>query len=369
MGGQRRLTLFKYLACAAAAIFSFAPSTHAESFDELSQKANAARSDGRLVEAIGLYRDALAINDTWTEGWWSLGSCLYATHQYADAVQAFAKLTTLSPLTPAGWALKGLSELQTGDNVSALSDIGQALSLGGDKLPQFADVLRTNQALLLNVFGKYEQSLRILASFAQGDPSPVLLDALGLAGLRRPLLPSQIPAQDHAVISAAGRAVFSMLAHSADAGQQFQKLVADFSSVAGVHYLYGYYLFGIDPARAADEFRRELQISPGNAAADAMLAYTLLLGGDAKAALPVAQDAATRDPNSASAQYVLGRVFVKLRDYDSGVSSLEKSVQLDPENLESRISLAGAYALAGRHKDASRERREALRLDTGSSSN
>lgn len=353
---------WKYLTCA---VLLTAPWLNAESFDELSQKANTARSENRLPEAIGFYREALAVNPAWVEGWWSVGGCLYGTHQYADAVVVFTKLTELDPPAAAAWALKGLSEVQIGNNNAALADIERSISLGGEKLPQFGDILRTNEALLLNLAGKYEQSLRTLSSFVHGDPSPDLLNALGIAGLRRPLLPAQIPPQDQELISAAGRAVFWMLAKRSDeADQQFQRLVADFPSTAGVHYLYGYYLFGISPARASEEFRRELQLSPDNTAAGSMLAYTMLLSGDTKNALPLAQTAASHDATSASAQYVLGRVFVKMGDYNAGVSSLEKSVQLDPENLESRISLASAYALAKRYREASRARQEALRLDS-----
>ncbi|HEX4770232.1 MAG TPA: tetratricopeptide repeat protein [Bryobacteraceae bacterium] len=352
----------KFLACV---LVLTATCVSADSFEDLSQKANTARSENRLPEAIGLYKEALTANPAWAEGWWSLGGCLYATHQYADAVTAFAKLAELQPSAAPAWALKGLSELQLGDNTAALADIEKSISLGGEKLPQFGDTLRTNQALLLNVAGKYEQSLRILSSFVQGGPNPALVDALGIAGLRRPLLPAQIPVQDHELVSSAGQAVFWMLSKRPDeADKQFQRLINDFPAAPGVHYLYGYYLFGSNPVRASEEFRRELQISSDNSAAASMLAYTLLLSGDTKAALPLAQAAVSHDPASASAQYVLGRVLVKTGDYNAGVSALEKSVQLDPENLESRISLATAYALAKRYQEARRARQEALRLDS-----
>jgi tetratricopeptide (TPR) repeat protein len=355
----------KYVGCAvviAARILT------GQDFQDLSQKADAARSENRLSDAIALYKEALSLNAAWGQGWWSLGGCLYATHQYGDAVTAFTKLAGLEPGAPAAWAFKGLSEVQIGNNIAALSDIQRSISSGGEKLPQIGDTLRTNEALLLSTAGKYEQSLRILNTFVQGDPGPQLLDAIGIAALRRPILPAQIPPQDHELISDAGRAAFWMLAKRPDQAEpEFQKLVAEFPSAPGVHYLYGYYLFAISRTRAADEFRRELQISSGNSAAASMLAYTMLLDGDGKSALPFARTAATEDPQSASVQYVLGRVLVKLGDYNAGVSSLEKSVQLDPENLESHISLAVAYAQAGRYRDANRQRQTALRVDSGSS--
>src|SRR4029079_3834971 len=48
-------------------------------------EANAARDAQQLDRAILLYRQALALQPRWTEGWWSLGTIYYDADNYADA--------------------------------------------------------------------------------------------------------------------------------------------------------------------------------------------------------------------------------------------------------------------------------------------
>lgn len=359
----------KYFAFVLAACF--VPRAHAQTFDELSQAAEGARLANELTKAEGLYQQALQINPQWTEGWWFLGSCFYGTQHFSQAREAFSRVTELNPSAAAGWALKGLSEVQTGAAVPALADVQKALALGAAKQAQFRDTLLTNEALLLTSAGKFDQSLRILTSFAHGDPNTNLLSALGLVGLRRAMLPDQIPSGERDLVATAGQGLFLMLAgKQAEAEEALQKLTADHPSTPGVHYLYGYSLIGRDRSRAMTEFRRELENGSTLAsAANAMIAYCLFLDDKAKDALPVVQAAVREDANSPSVQYVLGRVLSGLHQYEGGVAALERAVQLDPENLESRISLAEAYADDKRFKEAAQERQQALRLDSGSAGN
>src|SRR4029453_14054033 len=67
------------------------------SFATLSAKANAARDAGHLDEATSLYRQALAVDPTWQEGWWSLGTILYDQDSYPSAARAFRRLLAYNP--------------------------------------------------------------------------------------------------------------------------------------------------------------------------------------------------------------------------------------------------------------------------------
>jgi Flp pilus assembly protein TadD len=77
---------------------------------------------------------------------------------------------------------------------------------------------------------------------------------------------------------------------------------------------------------------------------------------DGFAALPHARKAAAEDPALASAQLVLGRALTETGDTKAGIERLEKTVELQPDNLEVHLALAKAYSKSGRKEDARRER-------------
>ncbi|MEO5820724.1 MAG: hypothetical protein ABIT71_09480, partial [Vicinamibacteraceae bacterium] len=61
-----------------------AAATPSRSFADLSAAAAAARDAGRMDDAIGLYRQAIALRADWNEGRWYLGSALYERERYAE---------------------------------------------------------------------------------------------------------------------------------------------------------------------------------------------------------------------------------------------------------------------------------------------
>jgi Flp pilus assembly protein TadD len=126
--------------------------------------------------------------------------------------------------------------------------------------------------------------------------------------------------------------------------------------VPNVHYLYGYLLYPTDPDQAMVEFKNELQVNPSNAVVEVMLAWIPLMQNDGFAALPHARKAAAEDPALASAQLVLGRALTETGDTKAGIERLEKTVELQPDNLEVHLALAKAYSKSGRKEDARRER-------------
>ena len=58
--------------------------TNADQFETLRQRAEEARSNGRLSEAIDLYQRALQLQPSWIEGHWSLGTSAYEARKYQD---------------------------------------------------------------------------------------------------------------------------------------------------------------------------------------------------------------------------------------------------------------------------------------------
>lgn len=323
-----------------------------------------------VPRAIELYSKAVQGNPKWPDGWWFLGSLQYGTGAYGPARDALSHYLELMPDAAPAYALRGLCEFESGDFRTSLADIEHGIKLGAANQPRNAQILRYHEALLLTRLGDYESALRSYTYFAKnGITNPELLTAIGLAGLRVPLMPKDLGTSEQQLASAAGNAGYKFLAgDEASAGQAFQELFQHFPEAPNAHFFYGYLLFATDPDAALGQFKQELKTSPSNTDADVMTAWALLMRNSPADALPYAQAAATKEPSLAWSQLVLGRSLLDTGDLEGGLEHLEKSLQLSPDNLETHIALAKAYSKSGRTEDARRERLTSLRLSGGNDS-
>jgi len=334
--------------------------------NDLIAQASAARMDNDVPRAIQLYSQAVERNPQWPDGWWFLGSLQYGNGAYVPARDALSHYVEMIPTAGPAFALRGLCEFETGDYRQALNDIQHGISLGAANQPRNEQILRYHEALLLTRLGNYASALKGYSSFAKnGVTNPELLEAIGLAGLRMPLLPKELTAEQQELVSAAGSAAYRFMAgdHTA-AGQEFEELFQQHSKARNAHFLYGYLLFATDPDRALEEFQQELKVAPSNVDAGLMTAWALLLKDDPADALPYAQKAAEEGPDLSSAQLVLGRSLIGTGEINKGTERLEKALQLDPDNLETHLALVNAYSNLGRKEDARRERLLCLRLSS-----
>ena len=78
-------------------------------------------------------------------------------------------------------------------------------------------------------------------------------------------------------------------------------------------------------------------------------------------ALPLAQKALEAAPNAPAVADTLGWIHVLRKDAAAAVPTLEHASAAAADNAEIRVHLAGAYALAGRTTDATRELDRALK--------
>ena len=68
------------------------------------------------------------------------------------------------------------------------------MALRMDEGSQLSVVARYHAALLLSRSGQFESALEILMRFAeQGRDKPDFMEAAGLAAMRKPLLPTELP--------------------------------------------------------------------------------------------------------------------------------------------------------------------------------
>jgi tetratricopeptide (TPR) repeat protein len=334
-------------------------------FDDVVANATAARQRDDTRQAIELYREALQLKPNWPEGWWFLGSLQYGAESYAAARDALSHYLELVPEAGPAWALRGLSEFETGEYEQSLSDLQRGVSLGAGKQPRDEKILRYHEALLLTRAGNFEGALRDYSLLAQSKvPNPELLVGIGLAGLRTPLLPSELREDKQEVFAMAGKAAFLFMSGDETAAQQeFQKLFQGYPKTANAHYLYGYLLLPTDPDQATAEFERELEIAPSNAPAQLMVAWDSLMRNDFQTALASAQKAVAEEPSLPIARLVLGRALVETGDVKGGAELLEKELLVEPDNLEIHFALAKAYSKSGRKEDARRERLLCLQME------
>jgi tetratricopeptide (TPR) repeat protein len=327
-------------------------------------EAAAARTQNDIPRAIELYSQAVTQNPNWPDGWWFLGSLQYGTGNYAAARDALSHYLEMIPSAGPAFALRGLCEFETAEYSQALADIQHGISLGAANQPRNEQILRYHEALLLTRLGNFASALKAYAFFAKnGVTNPELLTAIGLAGLRMPLLPKDVSTEKHELVSTAGDAAYRFMAgDESSAKHAFEDLFQLFPTAANAHFLYGYLLFAKDPYAALTEFQQELKIAPANADADVMAAWALLLQNTPADALPYAEKAAAEKPTLPSAQLVLGKSLLETGDVEHSLEHLEQALQLEPNNLETHLALAKAYSKSGRKEDARRERLLCLRM-------
>ena len=107
-----------------------------------------------------------------------------------------------------------------------------------------------------------------------------------------------------------------------------------------------------DHLGSLDAFDRVLQLDPNFARGYAQKANQLVMVGRAKEAPPLVLKAialSPRDPYMGMFNWVIGRAYFVIGDYENSLVWLRKSVQMSPDRWYNRAYLIGAYALTGRH--------------------
>ncbi len=327
-------------------------------FAALSRRADQARTEDRLPEAIRLYKEALQSRPRWIEGWWWLGSIYYEQNRFPEARDAFARFVTLAPNPVPAYAFLGLCEYETRDYDKAAQHLGMWVGKGSPGNDQLIDVASYRWALLLTRNGRFFEALYLLAKKVEKHgPDPDLAEAMGLAWMRMKNVPEDYPQAKREMVWLAGMAAAYLTAQKLDRVHEFQdRLLAHYGDSPNVHFFRGY-IFEFEKRydEAADEYRKELKVWPENVGAMAQLCLIDAQNAQIDEALPLGLRAISLDPKNSLAHYALGRVYLADEKWADGARELETARQLAPTSARVRFHLAKAYRKLGRAADAARE--------------
>ncbi len=334
-------------------------------FEELSRQADDAWQTGRTEDAVRFYRAGVDLNPLWHDGWWRLGQALAEAGCHEAARDALRRVVRLKPGAGPGWTLLGLAEYHLGLFDLALADISRGISLGASSAPEIGRQGLHALTLLLLRRGDFTTPAKHLAILVRIEPDePELVTACGLMALRRPQLPSEVPAADREVVTAAGRAACAAFAGRSDEARRgFQDLAARYPTARGVHFAYGLVLSGEGSPEALPTLRREVELFPDFGEAHLEIALYSEERGNPSEALPSARIAARLLPESPWSHLALGRALLATGSVEEAVAELERASALGPEVRDVYVALAQAYARAGRTADVERTRATLQQLD------
>jgi predicted Zn-dependent protease len=342
------------------------------SFAEIAAKADAAMQAERLDEAAVLYRKAVAMNPTWAEGWWSLGTLEYDRNSYKEAAESFSRLVALQPNSGTARVMLGLCQFELGQDDEALESIQEGQRHGVTSESQLRSVVMYHEGVLLQRKGRFESAEEVLGQLCRQTPYPPEADlAMGAIALR--VRDRQLPADgtvDHQVMQATGHASCLGVQRKYDeARREFNELVAKYPQYRNLRFAYGKMLLDAnDTDGAVAQFKAEIQNNPADAVSRLRIAsaeYRV----DSGAGLPYAQEAVKLDPSLPLGHYLLGLLLLDTDDYQHAIPELEIAQRAFPGQPKVYFALASAYSRAGRKEDASKAREKSAELTKQQESN
>jgi len=199
----------------ATGVLFFASSLHSETaqsgsptLDQLAQRAVEEAEAGRSAQAISDFQTVLKARPDWKEGRWNLGMLEYQTGDYLSAAKEFKQIVGFAPQMGAAWAVLGLSEFELRHYDESLKALEKAHTLDAKDDEEIARVADYHLALVRTRAGEFDTARELLlAEFSSGQPNAQIKIALGLAGLKAPLVPAELDPSREALVAAVGEAL------------------------------------------------------------------------------------------------------------------------------------------------------------------
>ncbi len=335
-------------------------------FENLARQAETARNAKQLDKALGLYRQALRLKPNWEEGLWSAGSIAYDLNRYSECAPIFLHMAEVKPASAPAWTMAGLCEYRLRRYEAALEALARGERLGFDEPVELARSARLHYVLVLTRTGSFEKAIAVVTELTRNDrKSPETIVATGIAGLRRPWLPSEVPEASRALVYQLGDAMSSgMEMDYQEADRKFEALVARYPNEPNVHFRFGAFLNIQDSDRGIQEIKRTLELDPNHVLALVGLTAIYLKREDADNALAYGVRAVKAGPQDFSTHLELGLALLAKEQPAKAAAELQQAVKLAPANPDAHFGLGTAYSRLGRKPDAARELGEFKRLAT-----
>jgi tetratricopeptide (TPR) repeat protein len=311
-----------------------------------------------MDEAVGLYRKALKLKPSWEDGWWSLGSITYDEDKYAECALAFRRLAVLKPDLAAAWTMAGLCEYKLRKLDDAKESLTHAERLGFQETAELSKQARLHLAVVLTKFGSFERAIVLLTELTRLDrKTPEIITIAGIAGLRRPWLPSEVPEAERDKVLKLGDAMAAAMEQNRNAAlEKFGQVLEAYPDDANIHFRYGAFLQFSDVEKGIAEIKKAIELEPEHIPAMVGLSTVYLNKGEVQQAREYAERGVKVGPGDFSARIALGRALLNSEDPTGAARELEAAVRFAPDNPEVHFSLAAAYAQLGRKADSERER-------------
>jgi tetratricopeptide (TPR) repeat protein len=329
------------------------------SFEELTDKAEAAGKAGRTAEAIAYYQGALRLRSEWDEGWSQLGTLLYIAGRHAEGISALKNSLRIKPQRSEAWVFLGLCEFETQEYKNSYLHLERGRELGFHGTPEAQQRASLRLAELRTWSGDFDGAKNLLIpEVDRNQLTASTKTVLGLMLLRIPRVPDQVEPSREAVVRAAGETAALLYAERYnEAFQAFQQMLKDFPNTPFLHYAYGSALESLSQHDEAEaQLRKEIKLAPDNAPAYMRLADILLKTQRPEDALSNAERAVQLDPEAAGGHELLGRSLLEVGKTEAAVKELEIASRLAPNYAEVHFNLARAYTKARMPAEAERER-------------
>lgn len=327
-------------------------------FGEVVRQAEQARTSDHLQEALQLYRKAVQLRPSWSDGWRSIATIYYDQDRFPEAKQAFEHYIAIGKDVEPAYAFLGLCEYEMRDYEHASEHLSRWVGKGAIGGEQLTDAASVRWAELLTKRGRFIESLYLMDKIAaRRGLDPTLVEAMGLAWMRMKSLPEDYPPERREVVWLAGSAGAWMSSKNPERSHEFlDRLAVYYGQEPCVHFLRGFVFENENRVEEAQkEYREELKISPDYTAALVKLALLDVQLGELNEAGDVARHAVALESDNAQSHYALGRVLFAEQKWAESAVELGKAKQIAPNVSKVRFHLAQAYRQLGRTTDAARE--------------
>lgn len=280
---------------------------------------------GAYTAALGHYQEAEHWNPTIAGLQNNLGLCAYRANNYPEAIRGLSRALSNDPSDAPVRAILGMAYFGTDAFADAVKTFGPLGTRGmQDSLVGYA------WAASLTRVGDLKKATEVLNQYEKGKLSN---DALVVVGQ-----------------------LWSEIGNYARAVDSFHRALETDPSLPKAHLYAGEADVRWERwPEAAEEFKAELAISPGDADAKYNLGFVYAQQSKTDEAMELFQQVIAANPNYANAQYQIGKILLDRGQVGDAITHLEAAARLSPNIDYVHYQLQAAYRKDARIADADRE--------------